>query len=111
MKIIFDLDAATHKRLQVLAGMRKQKPEHLGADLLTRMLSQQMSQTEEQVANTGDLAEVLAARLLQADGSGDQIRAALAELRMLDDTAHNRLVQARLKQALQNADLQAGSAG
>jgi len=100
MKIIVDLDAATHKKLTILAQLRGKDPAHLAADLLAQLLAKQMAATEEQVANTPDIAEVLASRMLAQDPSGDLIKNALAELQMLADTAHSRVVIARLKQAL-----------
>jgi hypothetical protein len=105
MKIILDLDATTYKKLQVLAQLRSTEPAHLGADLLVQLLSKQMAATEEQVANTADIAEVLASRMMAHDPSGDTVKHALSELQMLDNTAHCRLVMARLMQALKNAGI------
>lgn len=105
VKIILNLNNESWKRLAVLAKMRGQEPATLAEDLLAQLLEGQLKKTDEEVGNTGDIAEVLAARLLAVDKSGAQIKNALAELQMLDETPHNKLTKARFSAALKQVGL------
>jgi hypothetical protein len=118
MRIICNLDSPVFKRLEVLAKMRGKEPAHLAEELLTQLLTKGTGGGSGSRAampsqatpppplptaadeSLTDLTDVIAARLIALDKSGNAIKAVLAELSMLDETPHSQAVAAQLKKSL-----------